>query len=101
MLPSQAPSALAVLRVEWFSAAASDWPSSATSISRVWIIGTITLGRKPSRNTATIAVGSQATAVPNSASSTAIAASESAIPRSSPYAASLPAMMLPTVIPTP
>ena len=64
-----------MLRVEWLSAAASDWPSWATSISRVCSIGTRIARQqaragRPRRAPSHLAA---ATAKPNSASITAIA----------------------------
>ncbi len=49
--PRKAPRLFPMLRAEWFIAAAIDWLSSATSISRVWIVGLSTDDTKPTTKT--------------------------------------------------
>ncbi|MNO00469.1 hypothetical protein D3C81_2203650 [compost metagenome] len=45
-----------MLRAEWFIAAAIDWLSSATSISRVWIVGLSTDDTNPTTKTSSPSV---------------------------------------------
>ena len=99
--PSQAPRALAALSVAWLRAAASDWPSWATSMSRVWIIGTMIVGTQPSRNTNTTALTLLCAAKPKSDRMIAIVTRQPKMPRMSPRMATRSDRNAPAVMPMP
>jgi hypothetical protein len=98
--PSQAPSALAMLKAEWFSAAPSVWASPATSISRICKpVGRISA--IPRKNTVIGARIGLALVNANVPKIAAIARNAPIIARCGRQSISRPAIRLPATIPAP
>lgn len=99
--PSHAPPALAMLRAEWFSAAANVCASSATSMRRVWSAGTKDVPETPTAKTkANAAQGFLDTAAKMS-SIAATSTSPTAMARTTLRSAIQPPSTFPVTMPMP
>ena len=86
---------------EWLRAAAIDWLSRATSISRAWIVGDRAADEAPTRNTPAKSPTGFATVKPSSTSAAARMPKNTYMLRRTLQSASRPPARLPIVMPRP